>query len=357
MEKEKTMKYQCISTLLAVLFFASLSFGGEISIEKTSYHGWKECYRMSNGEVELIVVADIGPRIIHFGLVDGENLFNVSESQLGVTESDTWIGFGGHRLWIAPETTEYTYYPDMDKLQVEVDSHRITLTAPPEILDSQLRKEDLTFDEIEERMGDSKFRENLRIQKEMVIQMNPDGEVIVEHRAINASTEFIEMAIWPLTVMKQGGFSIFPNPPFAPHGPGHYLPERTIITWSYTDLGDSRIQYMDKYITVQQDPENETKLKLGFSDTQGWAGYAVDDVLFVKYLDYYPEAEYPDMGCSVEMFTNSSMMEIESLGPKRSLKPDDMTSHTERWRIIKTGPIDNQEESIDKALNQAGLLN
>ena len=52
-----------------------LSVQAEVKVEKTAYKGWKNCYRVSNGEVELIVTGDVGPRIIRFGFVGGQNLF------------------------------------------------------------------------------------------------------------------------------------------------------------------------------------------------------------------------------------------------------------------------------------------
>ena len=40
----------------------------EVKVEKTEYKGWQNCYRVSNGQIELIVTGMWGPRIIRFGL-------------------------------------------------------------------------------------------------------------------------------------------------------------------------------------------------------------------------------------------------------------------------------------------------
>lgn len=332
------------------------SLGGAVKIEKIAYAGWDNCYRMTNGDVELIAVADIGPRIIHLSFTGGENLFNVSKNDLGLKKSDAWRSFGGHRFWIAPETVEFTYYPDMDELKVDVEGNKLTLTAPPEVLDQDLRKQNLGFAEIEKRMADSAFRKNLRIRKQMIVSMTDDGEITVEHRAENCGLEPIDMAPWALTVMRDGGTAIIPNPPFAPHGPGHFLPERAVITWSYTDLADPRLKYLKKYLTIQQNPSIKQPIKIGFSNVQGWVGYATNDVLFVKRLDYDPKETYPDMGCSVEIFTNDAILEVESLGPQRTLKPGEIVFHTERWTISEIMEIDGTEESIDQAAKAAGLV-
>ena len=43
--------------------------------EKYSYGGWKNCIRLSNGIIELVATTDVGPRIIRFAGLNGENLF------------------------------------------------------------------------------------------------------------------------------------------------------------------------------------------------------------------------------------------------------------------------------------------
>ena len=43
--------------------------GSDVTIEKTAFRGWTNCYRVSNGTVEFIATTDVGPRIISFGFV------------------------------------------------------------------------------------------------------------------------------------------------------------------------------------------------------------------------------------------------------------------------------------------------
>src|SRR5579862_2812093 len=74
-----------------------------VTVEKTAYKGWANCYRVSNGEVELVVTADLGPRIIRFGFVGGQNLFKEFSEQLGRTGETEFQLRGGHRVWKAPE--------------------------------------------------------------------------------------------------------------------------------------------------------------------------------------------------------------------------------------------------------------
>ena len=72
--------------LLCLMFLVGLiamNLLAAVDVGKTEYKGWKNCYRVTNGEVELIVTGDVGPRIIRFGFVGGQNLFKEYSEQLG----------------------------------------------------------------------------------------------------------------------------------------------------------------------------------------------------------------------------------------------------------------------------------
>ncbi|MDP8242904.1 MAG: DUF4380 domain-containing protein [Candidatus Hinthialibacter antarcticus] len=353
----KTWTLRCLALfiLCGTMAITTMNVGaGAVKIEKTTFEGWNDCYRMSNGEVELIAVADIGPRILRVGFVGGQNFFSVSEGSKGKTGGNEWNGYGGHRFWIAPEM-DYTYHPDNFPVKAEVQGNSITFTSSPELVDFSNRAA-MDNDELYEKVNDPAFKSKLTVQKVMKVTMSEEGEVTVDHTATNVGTQTLDISPWVLTVMSKEGLAIIPNEPYAPHGPGHFLPERQLVLWSYTFMNDYRIQFGDRYFTVQQDPKATKPFKLGFSDTQGWAGYSLNGELFVKYMDRIPGKSYPDMGSSVELFTNNAIMEIESLGPEFNLKPGEGMSHQERWRLFKTGPIERNDDAIDAKLKPLGLV-
>ncbi|MGC9326939.1 MAG: hypothetical protein ACP5I1_04855 [Candidatus Hinthialibacter sp.] len=352
MMKKKFFLTYCLSFVMGAVL-ATPGLPGTVTIQKTSFEGWEHCYRISNGEVELVAVADVGPRILKFGFTDRFNLLSVSKSTTGQTGGGSWRGYGGHRLWVAPETAEVTYYPDNFECDVQIENGALTLTAPIEVLDADLRAS-LSFTEIQQKANDPEFRQQLRFRKQMEIRMDENGETTIWHRILNGGLQTYQMAPWALTVMNPGGIGIVPNPPYASHGPGHWLPVRSIITWSYTNMADPRLLFMKNYITIRQDPSIRAPFKIGFSTTQGWTAYALKDQLFVKKLDYFQDQTYPDKGCSVEIFTSSGMMEIESLGPLTTLKPGDVAAHRERWKLFRIAPIDANEESIEAMLKSVG---
>ena len=54
-----------------------------VTIKKVAYRGWQNCCRIANGKTELIVTTDVGPRVIRFGSVGGQNLFKEYPEFLG----------------------------------------------------------------------------------------------------------------------------------------------------------------------------------------------------------------------------------------------------------------------------------
>ncbi len=56
-----------------------------MQIEKVTYRGWQSCYRMKNDLVDLVLTADVGPRVIRFGFSGRENEFKEFEAEVGRT--------------------------------------------------------------------------------------------------------------------------------------------------------------------------------------------------------------------------------------------------------------------------------
>ena len=108
-----------------------------VTVETVAYKGWPNCRRIANGQVELIVTADIGPRIIRFGFVGGDNEFKEFERMMG---GDTWRITGGHRLWHAPEEDPRTYFPDNHPVAVEQHAGFVRVIQPVETMVSPPRK-------------------------------------------------------------------------------------------------------------------------------------------------------------------------------------------------------------------------
>ena len=108
-------------------------------LEKIQYGGWPNCYRYTNNSIEVVLTADVGPRIVYLGFVGQENIFNTNLGDLGSMGGIAWHHYGGHRLWHGPEVKPRTYYPDNWPIQVVVEGHQVRLIQPVEETTAALR--------------------------------------------------------------------------------------------------------------------------------------------------------------------------------------------------------------------------
>jgi hypothetical protein len=54
--------------------------------------------------------------------------------------------------------------------------------------------------------------------------------------------------------------------------------------------------------------------------------------------------EYPDFGCSVEIFTNAAMLEVETLGPLATLEPGSAVEHVEEWSLHRAPALNDASD-------------
>jgi hypothetical protein len=306
-----------------VLLLVSMQGSAAVKVEKVAYAGWPNCYRVSNGEIELIATTDVGPRIMRLGFVGGQNFFAEFQPELGKTGEGKWMPRGGHRLWKAPEDTVLTYALDNSPVQVTVLADGLTLTQP-----------------VEEETG---------LQKQITVRMSPTGGVVnVLHRITNAGGWPVTFAPWALTMMAPGGTAFTGFPPRGTH-PEVLEPTNPLVMWAYTNFADPRWKFTLKYLSLRQDPNNSSPQKLGLFNPQTWGAYLLGNELFVKRYEADPSGEYPDFGCSFETFTNNAFLELETVGPLSTVAPAEFVEHVETWSLHKGVTIPEiSDDALDK---------
>ncbi len=289
---------------------------------KISYRGWPNCFRLANDLVDLVMTTDVGPRIIRFGFRDDENRFKEFDAMMGKRGGNQWRIYGGHRLWHAPEHPVRTYSPDNRPVKLQQLDGITRLIQP-----------------VEPTTG---------IQKEMDVALAPDKpSVCVTHRLRNTNPWPVEMAPWALTVMTTETRAIIPMPPRGKH-PQDLLPANTLTIWPYTNMGDPRWHWSEKYITLQQIPGAANPQKFGASLADNWiAGYCHSQ-LFVKRFSHTPKMTYPDCNCHIEVFTNDEMIELETLGPLTKLEPGATIEHIEYWYLYRDVPDVHADAELDR---------
>lgn len=179
------------------------------------YKGINNCIRIYNEFAELIIPTEFGIRILLYKLHGSDNIFKTFDKQIKEKDKNIWQIFGGHRLWIAPESFEYTYEIDCAPLE----SYKIT---------------DNGVEFIQKTDSVSK------IKKQITVKLEDDGsEVIVTHKITNTDIYERKVAAWGISVMRENGFCSIKtykndkNP----------LDISTITVWPFSKMNDKRVYW------------------------------------------------------------------------------------------------------------------
>lgn len=306
---------------------------GNIDVQKIKYGSYGDCLRVTNGNIEFIAALELGPRIIRFGKVGGNNEFyedvndNINNTDKALADyygdKGFWHIYGGHRLWTSPEIHPRTYYPDNRPVQYEILENGVVLQQEPQA-------------------------EN-NVQLKIVATMADDGVVTVEHFITSLAAWDIKLAPWAITVMNVGGLEVVPQPT---HKNG-YLHNRTISLWDYSNMADKRVEWEKEYVLLKTTSDCECPFKLGISNTAGYVCYFNNNNLFVKMFDKFnSETEYPDNNVNYETYTCTHMTEIETVGKFSIIKPNETISHKEVWKLVtdvkRPETVDEIKETINK---------
>jgi hypothetical protein len=302
-------------------------------VKVVEYRGWKNNLLLSNGDVELIVTLDVGPRVISYRLPGGVNVMKNYDSQMGGTGEAEWQIRGGHRFWLAPEDLTRTYFPDNRPVKYEeIGAHAARIIAPPV--------------------------EEYGVQKTMELRLGSKGtRVDVVLKATNTGKQPTELAPWGPTVLAPGGVEIIPLPPKKPHplhprnakSPADYAPNQELILWPYFDFADTRWTFGSRYIFLRQDV-NKGPTKIGLAHRMGWVAYLNSGVLFVKRFDYREGAVYPDRGTRYQTFSYQEMLEMETVGELVTLQPGESADLKESWELHGGVPSARSEDEVDRII-------
>lgn len=263
---------------------------------------------LENEYVRLEYLAN-SARIVRFYPLGKENLFMEMKRTPLTTPYGDFYFRGGHRLWHAPEHMPRTYIPDNEGAVISDIRNGVRIEMPPEPW--------------------------THIAKALEIELNPDKpQITLRHELRNEGAWAVEFAPWALTMFKQGGTGIFPQPTGNVDEAG-LLSNRRFSIWPYTKIGDPRLILRDDFLLVRALP-SLPPLKFGYFNPHGWIGYWFDGVLFTKSFTVEEDAYYPDNGCNVESYCNDEFIELESLGKLAVINPGQSALHHESWELYAT---------------------
>lgn len=265
--------------------------------------------RLENDHLILDYLLDGGPRIVRLiPTTLGENLLAETPDYKLASPHGRFHLWGGHRLWIAPETAARTYVPDDGDLRIATSTIQVTLT----------RDEPITG-----------------IRKGLTITLT-EGEprVTLTHRLTNTGLWAVELAPWAITQLRMGGKAVLPTGG-AIDAEG-LLPNRLIALWPYSRWEDERFRPGDEAIEIATQPISQP-FKLGYMNRAGWMAYQYQGLTFTKRWMPQPERPHVDFGCNAEVYTSDRHIELETLGPLVRLAPGETVEHVEEWEIGDKG--------------------
>ncbi|MCS7231599.1 MAG: hypothetical protein RMJ67_05640 [Elusimicrobiota bacterium] len=267
-----------------------------------------ECIKFSNGVVDLLIPKKFGPRILYFGFKNQKNIFEEVEDVEFKNKYGVWKIYGGHRLWIAPESIE-TYYPDNDEVEIKSEAEGLVV---------------------------SNCYKEIGIKKEITLKFKDKNKVELIHRIYNISKNTKEFSLWTLSVMCKNGVAVLPQNIKKSDKFG-FLPTKNLVFWSYTDFKDKRLKITKDYIYIKQDPKIKRPLKIGQYLVSGWIGYKIDKYFFIKKLkseiEPYPYVYYPDFTSNVEIYTSDKFLELEFVSKLYKIKKGEFGELKEEWEL------------------------
>jgi hypothetical protein len=297
------------------------------TLETVDYEGWPNCLRLSNGSTEIVVTTAIGPRILRYGLLEGPNAFQVIPKTRGQSGGETWLPYGGHRLWVAPEAQPRSYSPDNGPIGAHSFADGALSVA----------------NEPETTTG---------IAKEMRITLAATGAAArVVHKVTNHTLWPVTLAPWALSIVANGGRVVLPQEPFVSHD-DDLLPARPLVLWKFTEMGDPRWRWGSRYLSLRQDDALMQPQKVGLYNAQGWAAHLTPTQTFFVLIDVAPggPSVLTDQGSSFETYTEGPFQELETLGPLTTLEPGGSVEHREYWYLAPASEIADEDSALDAAL-------
>ncbi len=312
---------------------SALGLGGQsLSVNRVSFHGWRDAYRISNGEFQVVVVPEVA-RIMEYGPVGGDNLLWVNEEltperNAGATPLPApkeWQNFGGDKLWPAPEKA-WGWPPDW---QLDRGPCQVEAGAAP----GSLRL-----------VGTASQRHGIRFERE--ITLAPEGSRLdIVDTAVNVSDKPLTASIWDVTQARADCVGFVP----LGRGAAYHRGEG--------QQPDAQWQQVDDMLLMK--PMGGKSGKMFISGTPGWLGCRRGDIIYLKSFSISPTPP-PGPETPREFYINDTgYVELEIVGPATELKPGATTSITETWRLLPAGTDAKTDQGLIRTVRrlakEAGL--
>jgi hypothetical protein len=293
---------------------------GNVSITRTDYHGWKGCYRITNGTADVVVVPQIA-RVMQYGPAGQEGLLflngPLTPEAAGTGEPKEYPNYGGMKLWVAPERA-WTWPPDRDldrgpcTVKVQQDGSLLMTGTPSP-------KAGVRFDR--------------------VVRLDPQGvRLTIEQRMTNTSGAPVTWGIWDVTQVAADSTVVIPLGPDA----------KTLFDDGKPPIADWR-RLAEAYVVGSP----HASQKLFVSGGPDWLASRHGERLLLKSFTIQ-KAPPPQPETPREVWIGTDgFMELEFVGPEVTLQPGQTTTLTQEWRYCPLGADAGTDEGLVRAAYKA----
>jgi hypothetical protein len=287
-------------------------------MEQLEYMGLRDCVQVSNGDAELVLSTQVGPRVLRYALSGGENAFGEYPDKSTRTALGEWKPYAGHRLWASPELFPATYAPDNAPIECEAESSLCVHLRQP--------------------------TDASGLRKQMTITLAQSGTAVsVAHAITNAGMWPLSIAPWSVTALG-GGVAVLPRQPYRSHDVCVEVAQ-PLSLYYFTDLRDARFTLGTESILLRAQAQQPSAQKIGLRNKRGWCAHLCSTSLFLQQFTYSERAAYPDYGVNNEAYVAGEYMEMELLGERQTLAPGETASFYEVWHLYPGSDADLRDEA------------
>lgn len=285
-----------------------------VKITKTRFNGVR-AVELKTAALRLVAVYQYGPRIAFFGQPGGDNLFLWAPEKYKRGE---WNLRGGHRVWVTKpgaDECEDTYAIDNDACHVELFSDGFCLTGAENATN--------------------------RTRRGFAVKALAADRLEVDNFVTNTGDMLYSGGVWALTCTLPGKTARYG----VPIGDGSNWDVFKLVmfrSWAGHGQGgynDPQISFTkDMLVVTPQGMENKRMVQahhgiIAMSDPGR-------GLTFAKKVGFDAAGQYP-LGTNIAVYIGPKnfMVEMETMGPEKTLKPGETLNHPEIW-TLRTGAVD-----------------
>ena len=277
-------------------------------ITRTEYEGLQGI-ELRTGNIGLIAVAEFGPRIAFLGRPGGSNLLYWRP---GLHLRGEWDLRGGHRVWTTTplaDESEYTYRPDNQPCEVQVEADRFTLLGAEDPVN--------------------------RTRRGLTVAIRGETFLEVDNFVVNTGDMLCSGGVWALTctVPTPGSQYVVPVGDGSSWDTFNMVFFRQWAGHGQNSFADSQVEIgHDQVVLRPQGQEIKRMLQahpgiIAMSDT-------VNDLTFAKQAEFDPAGRYPHAtNIAFYVGPDNFMVEMETMGVEKTLKPGAELHHRELWTL------------------------